>query len=82
MKNNPKVTVEVSGHTDNTGHVDYNKILSQRRADAIKSYLTEHGIDAKRITAVGYGIENPIGDNNTRVGRRLNRRTEFKILEH
>ena len=82
MKNNPKVTVEVSGHTDNTGNVDYNKILSQRRANAIKNYLTEHGIDASRITAVGYGIENPIGDNNTRIGRRLNRRTEFKILEH
>lgn len=82
MKNNPKVTVEVSGHTDNSGHVEYNKLLSQRRADAIKNYLTEHGIDASRIKAVGYGIENPIGDNNTTIGRRLNRRTEFKILEH
>ena len=82
MKNNPRVTVEVSGHTDNTGHIDYNKILSQRRADAIKNYLTEHGIDGARITSVGYGIENPIGDNKTRIGRRLNRRTEFKILEH
>lgn len=82
MKNNPKVTVEISGHTDNTGHVEYNKILSQRRADALKNYLIEHGIDASRITAVGYGIENPIGDNNTAIGRRLNRRTEFKILAH
>ena len=82
MKNNPKVSVEISGHTDNTGNVDYNKFLSQRRADAIKKYLTEHGIDASLIKAVGYGIENPIGDNNTRIGRRLNRRTEFKILEH
>ena len=82
MKNNPKLTVEVSGHTDNTGNVDYNKFLSQRRADAIKKYLTEHGIDASRIKAVGYGIENPIGDNKTRVGRRINRRSEFKILGH
>ena len=82
MKNNPKVTVEISGHTDNTGHVEYNKILSKRRADAIKNYLIEQGIDVSRITAVGYGIENPIGDNNTTIGRRLNRRTEFKILAH
>jgi outer membrane protein OmpA-like peptidoglycan-associated protein len=82
MKGSPNVTVEISGHTDNTGDVNYNKILSQRRADAIKDYLTEHGIDAFRITAKGYGVENPIGDNSTRIGRRLNRRTEFKILEH
>jgi outer membrane protein OmpA-like peptidoglycan-associated protein/tetratricopeptide (TPR) repeat protein len=81
MKGSPNVTVEISGHTDNTGDVNYNKILSQRRADAIKNYLTEHGIDAFRITSKGYGIEKPIGDNSTRIGRRLNRRTEFKILE-
>ena len=80
--NNPKVMVEISGHTDNSGQVDYNKILSQKRADAIKNFLIEHGIDATRITAVGYGIENPIGDNNTAIGRRLNRRTEFKIQAH
>jgi outer membrane protein OmpA-like peptidoglycan-associated protein len=82
MKNNPQMTVEIGGHTDNTGPEEYNKVLSQRRADAIKDYLTGHGIDATRIKAVGYGIENPIGDNNNRVGRRLNRRTEFKILQN
>ena len=82
MKNSPNVTVEISGHTDNTGDITYNKTLSQRRADAIKGYLTEHGIDEARITSKGYGIEKPIADNDTRIGRRLNRRTEFKILEH
>jgi outer membrane protein OmpA-like peptidoglycan-associated protein len=82
MKDNPGITVEISGHTDNTGPVEYNKVLSQKRADAIKNYLIDHGINKSRIVAVGYGIEKPIGDNNTRVGRRLNRRTEFKILKH
>lgn len=82
MKDNPKITVEISGHTDNSGPVAYNKDLSQRRANSIKNYLIEHGIDAARINAVGYGIEKPIGDNGNRVGRRLNRRTEFKILQH
>jgi outer membrane protein OmpA-like peptidoglycan-associated protein len=82
MKDNPRITVEISGHTDNSGPVDYNKDLSQRRANAIKDYLTEHGIDASRVKAVGYGVEKPIGDNGNRIGRRLNRRTEFKILQH
>jgi outer membrane protein OmpA-like peptidoglycan-associated protein len=82
MKDSPKITVEIGGHTDNSGPVAYNKDLSQRRANSIKNYLTEHGIDASRINAVGYGVEKPIGDNGNRVGRRLNRRTEFKILQH
>ncbi|RLD23485.1 MAG: hypothetical protein DRI71_05195 [Bacteroidetes bacterium] len=82
MKDNPRITVEISGHTDNSGPVAYNKDLSQRRANSIKDYLTEHGIDSSRITAIGYGIEKPIGDNSNRIGRRLNRRTEFKILQH
>jgi outer membrane protein OmpA-like peptidoglycan-associated protein len=81
MKDNPNLKVEISGHTDNTGTEEYNKILSQRRADAIKNYLTAHDIDGARINSVGYGIDKPIGDNNTRIGRRLNRRTEFKILQ-
>jgi len=80
MKDNPGIKVEISGYTDNTGDPEYNKTLSQRRADAVKDYLVEHGIDAFRINAVGYGVTNPIGDNETRIGRRLNRRTEFKIL--
>lgn len=82
MKNNPNMTVEIGGYTDNTGPEEYNKTLSQKRADSIKKYLTSHGIADSRIEAVGYGITNPIGDNNTRVGRRLNRRTEFKILQN
>lgn len=80
MKDNPGIKVEISGHTDNTGDATYNQQLSQRRADAIKDYLVENGIDAFRIEAVGMGMNNPIGDNDTKIGRRLNRRTEFKII--
>jgi outer membrane protein OmpA-like peptidoglycan-associated protein/tetratricopeptide (TPR) repeat protein len=80
MNDNPGIKVEISGHTDNTGDATYNQQLSQRRADAIKDYLVENGIDAFRIDAVGMGMKNPIGDNNTIIGRRLNRRTEFKII--
>jgi outer membrane protein OmpA-like peptidoglycan-associated protein len=79
MKDNPGIKVEINGYTDNTGDPAYNKSLSQRRADAVKDYLIEHGIDGFRVETMGYGIENPIGDNETRIGRRLNRRTEFKI---
>ena len=82
MKNSPNVVVEIAGYTDNTGHVEYNKQLSQRRANAVKNYLVEHGVETERITAEGYGIVNPIGDNTTKEGRRLNRRIEFKILAH
>ncbi|MEN8247457.1 MAG: OmpA family protein [Bacteroidota bacterium] len=81
MKQNPNIKVEISGHTDNTGPAEYNKNLSQRRANAIKDYLVKHNIDPARIEAIGYGMDKPIADNNTRVGRRLNRRTEFKILQ-
>ena len=82
MKQNPNIKVEISGHTDNLGPAEYNKNLSQRRAAAIKDYLIKRDIDASRIEAKGYGMDKPIADNNTRVGRRLNRRTEFKILQN
>ena len=80
MKDNPGIKVEISGYTDSTGDAAYNKTLSQRRAEAVKDYLVEHGIDAFRVKATGHGVENPIGDNSTRIGRRLNRRTEFRIV--
>lgn len=80
MKENPGMKVEISGHTDNTGDPEYNKLLSQRRADAVKNYLVENGIDEFRITTAGYGMDKPVADNKTRAGRRLNRRTEFKII--
>jgi len=59
LKENPNVTIELSAHTDYLGSADYNKRLSQRRADAVVAYLTAHGIVKERLTPVGYGKERP-----------------------
>ncbi len=59
LKENPNVTIELSAHTDYFGSADYNKRLSQRRADAVVAYLTAHGIVKDRLTPVGYGKERP-----------------------
>ncbi len=59
LNENPNVTIELSAHTDYIGSAEYNKRLSQRRADAVVAYLTAHGIAADRLTPVGYGKERP-----------------------
>lgn len=81
MNGNPKMKVEVAGHTDNVGSRDYNKKLSQDRANAVKDYLVVHGVDAGRITAKGYGMEIPIATNDTEDGRAQNRRVEFRVIK-
>ena len=80
LKQYPDIRLEISGHTDSVGKADYNRDLSQRRADSVKTYFIGKGIDASRLTAVGYGMDRPIADNKTEAGRSKNRRTEFKIL--
>ena len=80
MTKNPNMTVEVSGHTDNVGNPSKNKSLSDARAKAVAEFVVKKGIDAKRMTGVGYGDTKPIADNTTPNGRATNRRTEFKIL--
>ena len=59
LKENPNVTIELSAHCDYKGPAEYNKRLSQRRAETVVQYLTEHGIEAERLTPVGYGKEKP-----------------------
>lgn len=81
MAENTGMQIEISGHTDNIGTKDYNKQLSQRRANAVKDYLVKKGVDARRITAVGYGEERPLASNDDeKEGRELNRRVEFKVI--
>ncbi len=80
LNKNPKMTVEVSGHTDNVGDKAKNQILSQERAKAVEAYVEKKGIDTKRIESIGFGDTKPIGDNSTDAGKQLNRRIEFKIL--
>lgn len=82
LKDNPKIIVEIQGHTDDIGSAEYNKKLSLRRAQAVVNYFVQkHGIDIKRLKAIGYGEEKPIADNTTEEGRALNRRVEFVIIE-
>ncbi len=77
MKGNPDLAVEIRGYTDNVGKPAANKALSQKRAEAVRTWLVKQGIDASRIAVNGLGPENPIGDNTTAEGRAMNRRIEF-----
>ena len=79
LKKYPKMTIELSGYTDNKGTQAYNLKLSAARAKSVVTYLKTHGIDAKRLTSKGYGSDNPVATNATDDGRQQNRRTEFKI---
>jgi outer membrane protein OmpA-like peptidoglycan-associated protein len=78
---NPDIRVEVGGHTDITGSRAVNTRLSQARAESVMAYLVSKGVDAPRLTARGYGPDDPVADNATREGRAQNRRVELKRLE-
>jgi outer membrane protein OmpA-like peptidoglycan-associated protein len=81
VKDDPRLTVEVEGHTDSIGAELYNLGLGQRRAEVVKGYLAlRHQVDPNRMTALSYGESRPIADNRTAEGRALNLRVEFKVL--
>jgi len=77
LKANAKDTIKVVGHTDAIGSDEYNMALGQRRADAVKNYLVEQGIDAGRITTESKGESDPAQPNDTPENRMLNRRVVF-----
>ncbi len=78
LKNNPDLKVEIAGYTDNVGSEEYNAKLSQKRAEAVKKVLIKvYGIDAKKLTAKGYGEKYPLVPNTTDTNRALNRRVEI-----
>lgn len=77
LKDYPEIQVEISGHTDNTGSRTNNLKLSKARAQSVKQFLVDEGIDAGRLSAIGLGPDHPIATNTTEVGRAKNRRIEF-----
>ena len=81
LNENPKIKIEIGGHTDNTGSKEHNLTLSKNRAMAIVNYLITKGIEPNRLTYKGYGDTKPCADNSTEIGRAKNRRTEFKITD-
>lgn len=82
MKQTDGLKIEIGGHTDNIGSAAFNRQLSLSRADAVRRYLVSHGgIDGTRIETKGYGFGRPAADNDSEEGRKMNRRTEFKVLK-
>lgn len=79
LANNPKMAMEIRGHTDDKGSDEYNMKLSQDRAQAVADALAGMGIDRKRLTIKGFGESNPLVPNDSDENRRKNRRTEFVI---
>lgn len=80
LQSHPTMKIEICGHTDGHGSVDYNQRLSENRAKAVVDYLVEHGIDIRRLSFKGYGKNRPIDTNATEEGRAHNRRVEFIVL--
>lgn len=80
LKEYPGSNFSIEGHTDGDGKDTVNQTLSENRAAAVKSYLTEKGIDAARLTSVGYGESKPVASNKTKAGKALNRRVEVKLV--
>jgi len=81
LQANPKIKIEISGHTDNTGTPDYNQKLSENRAKTVAKYLISASVNAERVVAKGYGMNNPVASNDTEEGKAQNRRTELQIIE-
>jgi outer membrane protein OmpA-like peptidoglycan-associated protein len=81
LEKHPERNVLIEGHTDSIGSDEFNLVLSQRRADAVKDVLLAKGISPDRILTKGYGKQFPVASNDTDSGRQLNRRVEVVILE-
>lgn len=82
LKINPKIKIEISGHTDNVGTDESNLTLSDNRAQAVVKYLVSKGIDSNRLSYKGYGETKPEATNETEEGKQYNRRVSFTILEN
>ena len=81
LKDYPEIQLEISGHTDNVGLRANNLKLSKARAQSVKQYIVDEGINAGRLSAIGLGPDHPIATNITKAGRAKNRRIEFFRLK-
>lgn len=81
MQRNPKMKIELAGHTDSDGDDKHNMTLSQNRSNSVMNYLIEKGISSDRIIAKGYGETVPIVTNDTPANKQKNRRTEVRVIE-
>ncbi|SFC77355.1 WD40-like Beta Propeller Repeat [Flexibacter flexilis DSM 6793] len=77
MKKYPSISIEIDGHTDNSGNAELNKKLSEQRAATVKAYFAENGVNPDRVRSVGFGEERPRFSNETKTTRQKNRRVEF-----
>lgn len=75
----PETVVNIAGHTDSTGSADYNKRLSERRAEAVGNHLAQSGVQRQRLSMSGYGLTQPVASNDTEDGRSQNRRVEITL---
>ena len=80
LQSAPSLNIEIGGHTDSRGSEDYNQKLSQRRSQSVLDYLVSKDVDTARLSAVGYGMSQPMDSNDTDEGRERNRRVELKIV--
>ena len=81
LTQNPTVEIEIRGHTDDKGSEDYNLTLSQGRAEEVRNYLIQKGLEEFRVEAKGYGESVPEVPNNSEDNRQINRRVEFKVTK-
>src|SRR5699024_12753875 len=78
LRHHEQIEIEISGHTDSVGSAAYNNTLSQRRAEAVRKYLMDLGVNGNRMVAGGYGCTKPVAANGTEDGREGNRRIEMR----
>lgn len=81
IRENRNVFIEIQGHTDSAGEEEYNLMLGEKRAEAVRRYLSSRGIPLHRMSIISYGETKPIADNSTVEGRKMNRRVVLLVLE-